>query len=131
MEWIVKIAVICVVTALTALLLERDTPELALLLVLAAVVVVMACAFSFFGEVEDLLRELLERTGLDGALFLPILKIIAISLVTRLGGDVCRDGGQKALASAMDVAGALCALLAARPLLTEALDVLVQLGGIA
>ena len=97
MEWIVKIAVICVVTALTALLLERDTPELALLLVLAAVVVVMACAFSFFGEVEDLLRELLERTGLDGALFLPILKIIAISLVTRLGGDVCRDGGQKAL----------------------------------
>ena len=131
MELVVKAAVICVVVALTAVLLQRDTPEMSLLLVLAAIAAVMTFALGFYHDLREMALTLLAETGLDGTLFLPILKIIAISLVTRLGGDVCRDGGQKALASAMDVAGALCALLAARPLLTEALDVLVQLGGIA
>ena len=34
MELIAKVAVICVVVSLTALLLQRDTPELGLLLIL-------------------------------------------------------------------------------------------------
>ena len=129
MEWIIKIAVICMVTALTAVLLERDTPELALLLTLGAVVVVMAFALSFYGEVEALLEELLDRSGLGGDLFLPLLKIIAISLVARLGSDICRDGGKKALASVVDIAGTFCALIAASPLLREVLALLSGLGG--
>ena len=39
MELIAKTAVICIVVSLTALLLQRDTPELALLLTLGAVTV--------------------------------------------------------------------------------------------
>ena len=129
MEWIVKIAVICLVTALTAVLLERDTPELALLLTLSAVVVVMAFAMSFYGEVEELLGTLLEKSGLRDTLFLPLLKIIAISLVSRLCGDICKDSGKKALASVVDIAGTFCALIAAQPLFLEVLSVLSGLGG--
>ena len=71
---------------------------------------------------------LLEETRLDGTLFLPILKIIAISLIAKLGGDVCKDSGQGALASLVDMAGTVCALLAAQPLLHRALEILVDLG---
>ena len=72
---------------------------------------------------------LLSQSGLDGALFVPILKIIAISMVARLGGDVCRDSGKKALGAVVDLAGTFCALLAAEPLLRAALSLLTQLGG--
>ena len=83
MELIAKTAVICIVVSLTALLLQRDTPELALLLTLGAVTVVMLFALSFYEEVQAIFAAVWQQSGLDGALFAPILKIIAISLVTR------------------------------------------------
>ena len=130
MELIAKVTVICVVVALTALLLERDTPELGLLLTLGAIAVVMGFALSYYRDIREMLDTLLGQAGLDGELFLPILKIIAISMVTKLGGDVCRDSGQKALGAVIDLAGTFCSLLAAEPLLRAALSLLTQLGGI-
>ena len=129
MELIAKVAVICVVVSLTALLLQRDTPELGLLLILGAIAVMMGFALSYYQEIREMVDALLSQAGLDGALFAPILKIIAISLVARLGGDVCRDSGQKALGAVVDLAGTFCALLAAEPLLRAALSMLTQLGG--
>ena len=129
MELVAKVTVICLVVSLTALLLERNTPELGLLLTLGAIAVVMGFALSYYRDVRAVAEELLGRAGLDGELFLPILKIVAISLVARLGGDVCRDSGQKALGAVIDTAGTVCALLAAEPLLRGALSLLTQLGG--
>ena len=129
MELIAKTAVICIVVSLTALLLQRDTPELALLLTLGAVTVVMLFALSFYEEVQAIFAAVWQQSGLDGALFAPILKIIAISLVTRLGADVCKDSGQGALASLVDMAGVFCALLTAEPLFSQAWGILTQLGG--
>ena len=129
MELVAKVTVICLVVALTALLLERNTPELGLLLTLGTIAVVMGFALTWYREVQAVVEELLGQAGLDGQLFLPILKILAISLVARLGGDVCRDSGQKALGAVVDLAGTFCALLAAEPLLRAALSMLTQLGG--
>ena len=129
MELVAKVTVICLVVTLTALLLERNTPELGLLLTLGTIAVVMGFALSFYRDVRQLAEDLMNRAGLEGELFLPILKIVAISLVARLGGDVCRDSGQKALGAVIDTAGTVCALLAAEPLLRGALSLLTQLGG--
>ena len=129
MELVAKVTVICLVVSLTALLLERNTPELGLLLTLGAIAVVMGFALSYYREIREMVDTLLSQSGLDGALFVPILKIIAISMVARLGGDVCRDSGKKALGAVVDLAGTFCALLAAEPLLRAALSLLTQLGG--
>lgn len=129
MELVAKAAVICIVVALTALLLERDTPELGLLLTLAAVAAVMTYALSFYQQVREMLETLMDQAGLDQALFVPILKIVAISLIARLGADVCKDSGHGALSSLMDMAGTVCALLAAQPLLERTLALLLGWGG--
>ena len=44
-------------------------------------------------------------------------KTVAAALVTRLGADVCRDGGSQALAGAVEMAGAAASLAVAMPLL--------------
>ena len=128
MELVIKASAICLVSALTALLLRRSTPELALLLSLAATAAVMGWAFSVARDVSTLWLELLERTQLNNALFLPLGKIIAISLITRLGSDICQDSGQKALSSAVELTGTVAALAAALPLFTEAMNILMRLG---
>ena len=127
MELVVKAVVICIVVSLTAALLEKDTPQLGLLLVLAAIAVVMTFALSFYEEVRATAESLLEQSGLDRELFRPILKIIAISMIARLGGDLCKDSGQGTLASLLELVGTVCALIAAQPLLLRALEILLGL----
>ena len=128
MELLLKVTVICIVASLMALVLKRNTPELALLLTLAVVAAVMAGAISLYGEIRIIWEKLMGQSALDSALFSPLVKIIAISLITRIGSDVCQDSGQKTLSSVMELAGTVCSLIAAAPLLEKVLDVLLNLG---
>ena len=99
-----------------------------LLAVGAAVVVALALA----GVVKELLAflgELGSASGVSADLFVPLYKTIGIALVVQVGGKLCRDAGESALASVVETAGTLCALLAALPLLRAVLDMLLELMG--
>ena len=50
------------------------------------------------------LRTLSEGTGLDAAVFTPLYKIQGIALLVHLGGQLCRDAGESALAAGLDLA---------------------------
>ena len=69
-----------------------------------------------------LLRTLADKTGLSGAVFTPLWKVLAIALTVRVGGAFCRDAAQGALASVLETAGGVCALTAAAPLLLAVVE---------
>ena len=121
MELLLKVFALCVITAAVASLLRRNEGELALLLALCAA----ACAAVLIAAGEPLaalLRTLADKTGLSGAVFTPLWKVLAIALTVRVGGAFCRDAAQGALASVLETAGAVCALTAAAPLLLAVVE---------
>ena len=126
MEQVIQVTGLCVVGALLALVVKRGSPETALLLAVGAAVVV---ALALAGVVKELLAFLGELGSASGDLFVPLYKTIGIALVVQVGGNLCRDAGESALASVVETAGTLCALLAALPLLRAVLDMLLELMG--
>lgn len=129
MEQALQFTGLCVVGALLALTVRRGSPETALLLSIAAIVLVALGLADSMGQVLSFLKELGERSGVPDQLFLPIYKTVGIALVVRVGGSLCRDTGESALAAAVETAGAVCALVTALPLLRAALDLLMELMG--
>ena len=129
MELTSRVTALCVVGAMLALVLKKTSPEQALLLVLCAVVAGLALLADGLGELVDFLRELGERSGISETLFVPLYKTVGIGLVVKVGGDLCRAAGGAALASVVETAGAVCALLAAMPLLRRVLELLMELMG--
>lgn len=129
MELASRVTALCVVGVILALVLKKTSPEQALLLVLCAAVVGLALLTDGLGELVDFLRELGERSGVSETLFVPLYKTVGIGLVAKVGGDLCRDAGGAALASVVETAGAVCALLAAMPLLRAVLELLMELMG--
>ena len=103
MEQVIQVTGLCVVGALLALVVKRGSPETALLLAVGA------------------------ASGVSADLFVPLYKTIGIALVVQVGGNLCRDAGESALASVVETAGTLCALLAALPLLRAVLDTVTGL----
>ena len=127
MEQITRALVLCVIAALTGLLLRKSNPEIALLLALAAAVTVLMQLAAPVRELFDFLKRLTGYSGVSDMLFLPLYKTIGIALIVRIGGNLCKDAGQNALASVLEFAGAICALVTALPLLSAVLDLLTEL----
>lgn len=118
MELLLKVFALCVITAAVASLLRRNEGELALCAAACAAALLIAA-----GEpLAALLRTLADKTGLSGAVFTPLWKVLAIALTVRVGGAFCRDAAQGALASVLETAGAVCALTAAAPLLLAVVE---------
>lgn len=127
MEQVFQVTGLCVVGALLALVLKKGSPELALLLALAAVAAVLLFLAGALGGLLDFLREIGAASGLSEDLFIPLYKTAGIALVVKAGGSLCHDAGESALASAVETAGTVCALLVSLPLLRAVLALLLEL----
>ena len=68
-------------------------------------------------ELLRFLERLAEQSGVSRTLLTPLYKTVGIALVVKVGGGLCRDAGESALAAALEFAGTVCALLTALPLL--------------
>lgn len=124
MELMTQAAGICVIAALLGLVLRRGSPEASLLLALAAVSAILLALGKPLGELLAFLDDLTEQAGVSPALFRPLYKIVGIALVVKIGEGLCRDAGESALASVLELTGTVCALLAALPLLRSVLNLI-------
>ena len=96
--------------------LKKNTPELALLLVLAAGLWMLSLAAEALGAALALMRELAGLAGMSEELLEPVVKTVALSILTKLTAEICRSAGEGGVAAFVETAGAALALLAAAPL---------------
>ena len=115
METVVQIAAVCLAAAILGAVLRQHSPETAAVLGLAVCAVVGVLLLRGLAEVLDMLEE---------GLFTPLVKTLGIALVSRLGGEICRDAGQGAMAAVLDTAGAFGAVLVSLPLVRAAWELL-------
>ena len=127
MEQVLQAAALCVTASLLAMVVRRGSPETALLLALGAAAVVLAALADPLAQVLAFAEELGRRSGISEELLAPLYKTVAIALVVRVGGSLCRDAGESALGAVVETAGAVCALLAALPLVQTASSLLWEL----
>ena len=122
-----KLAAVAVTAAVLSGVLRKNTPELALLLVLAAGLWMLALAAGALGAAVALMEELAARAGLADALLEPVLKVVALSILTRLTAELCRSAGEWGLAAFAEAAGTALALAAALPLVRAVAQLMGEL----
>lgn len=108
---------LCALCSLPILVLRKNAPEQALLLVLAIAAVVTARVLALAAPLLEQLRTLFDQAGVDSSHVSILLRTVAAALVSRLCGDLCRDSGSQALGAVVELAGAAAALLISLPLL--------------
>ena len=111
-----RLAAAGVTAVVLAAVLRKNTPELELLLILAAGLWMMSLAAQAMGAALALMRELADQAGLSEALLEPVVKTVALAILTKLTAEVCRSAGEGGMAAFVETAGAALALLAALPL---------------
>ena len=126
MQWIQFIG-IGLIGMILAVLFRQHKPEYAPLISLAAG---LAVVFLLLGQLEPIfsqMEEILQQSGIGTEYIAVLLKSLGICYITQLAADTCRDAGESAIASKMELAGKITVLTLAVPYFTGMLQTVGEL----
>lgn len=126
MELILKAAALALTAALIGIVLRRTNPEMTLLLSICTVVLIMGAALGFAKSFTELAQTVQRIFGVSETMIKPVIKCVAVAIITKMTSDLCKDSSQAAAASAVELAGTVCALCIIMPLL---MSMLTAIGG--
>ena len=109
------------------LVLTLGRRELGLVLSAAICVMIAIVALEYLEPVLDLLRRLEDLGRLDGAMIAILLKCVGIGLITEIAGMVCSDGGNGAMARALQLLGTAVILWMSIPLFDGLLSLIQEI----
>ncbi|MBO1678276.1 stage III sporulation AC/AD family protein [Bittarella massiliensis (ex Durand et al. 2017)] len=124
---VLGVAVFAVVAAILALTLKQYSPQIAVVVSVGAGVLLFGyIAASLLPVLQEVLSISLLSDGVAeniGTLF----KCLGICYVVQLSADSCRDAGQQAIASKVELAGKVAVLALALPMLKTVVSFLDDL----
>lgn len=117
MEYIMKMTAVAITAAVFALVIRKNNPEMALLLgVMMSVLCLVGLA-----DVLTLLVQKVQQWQFNGLIareyFVPLLKCLGIAFVAQFGSAVCKDAGQSAAATGLELCGSVTAAWCLLPLI--------------
>ncbi len=118
---ILKLVIFSAAAAIVMRLLAEASPAVRTVCAIAAAGAVAARFISEFRTLYEAAEDLI--AGTPGNSYLGVVfKCLGICFVTQLGCDICRDSGENALASQLELAGKAAVLISALPLFTAAAE---------
>ena len=99
--------------------------EFAVLASIGTVLLIAVMTMTVLKPVLGFLEELRDTAGLTGSTTGPVLKAMAIGILTQTGAGICEDAGEKTIGSALKMAGSTASVFVLLPLM-ESLLTLVK-----
>lgn len=119
MEDIIKLAAVSLISAVLYVVVKQLRPDYAVFVQICSVSAVSVFAVSYAADIIAAALAMTEFSGTDTYPVKILIKSLGIAIVTQLAGDVCRDNGNSALASGVELAGRFAIIALSLPLIRQ------------
>ncbi len=126
MEW-TSIIGIGLVGMITAVLLRQYKPEYATLVSLAVGILIISMLCTQLFPVFEQMKQILDQAGLSAGYIGILVKSLGVCYLTQLASDACRDQGETAIGSKIELAGKITVLALGLPLFGKLLEIVNKL----
>ncbi len=120
---------IALVTAIFAVMLKRYHAEYAILISICGGAVVLFLVLAQVVPALDQVNEWISAVGISHQAALILFKTLGICFLTQFAADSCKDAGESALASKVELAGKITVIALALPLFQSIASTAVTLIG--
>lgn len=124
---IIEVCIFCIAVCVILKILQSESAEIKTVCAILAASLVAVRFLDRFDSIETALSGFFDETALDGEYLRIIFKSLGICYVTQLGCDCCRDCGENALATQLELVGKAALLITALPLFTAAVEIIRSL----
>ncbi len=124
---ILQIIGLAIVATVIIAVLKAQRPEFAIQISIAAGIIVFTMILGKITAVIELLNSYAQRVNIDTIYLSTLLKIVGIAYITEFGAEVCKDAGEGAIASKVELAGKVVIIVLAVPIITSLLDLIIRI----
>lgn len=124
---ILQIIGIGFVSTLIIMILRKQKPETAVQVSIAAGAIIFVMLASKLSAVVEMLADYAGRAGIKPAYFITVLKITGIAYIAEFGAEICRDAGEGAIASKIEMAGKVIIVVLSVPIITSLVDLILKI----
>ena len=119
-----------IVGAMLAITLRKQHPEISASIGIACGIVVILSLVNSFSSIISEFNSIIEKSGIPVQYFKTVVKIIGISYISKFAAEICRDGGENAIASKIELGGKITLLSVTVPIIGDFLNLIIDtLGG--
>ncbi len=122
-----QIVGLALIVTVFSVLLKQIRPEIALQLTIIAGAAIFILILSKVKVIVDLLQTLADQANISSYYLLIILKIVGIAYLAEFGAQICRDAGENALATKVELAAKVGVIILAIPIIVAITESLVRL----
>lgn len=124
---ILKIAAIALTGVLLAAVMKNVNKEITIYIILATVIILFLSIIDKLWEAFRFLEGIYDKVTYGREFFPVIIKILAVAYITDFTSQLCRDSGEGAIGSKVELAGKVIIFYLALPILAAILELISSL----
>ncbi len=123
---IFKIVGIAITGAILSLSLKDYRQELSVCIGIITGIILLISVAEGLGGIFSQTEQIILKSGVKTDYLTAILKVVGISFITQFSAEVCRDAGQNAIASKLEISGKILILTFTLPIISDFLDICIN-----
>ena len=124
---IVKIIGVGLTAAIIIIIIKQYKPEFAIYVSLIAGTIILFMVIDKLNGVINIIQALANKTGVGSSFLGILLKITGISILTEFSVSICKDSGETAIASKIDLGGKIIIISISIPIITALLELIITI----
>lgn len=124
---VIKIIGIGLMALIIIVIIKQYKPEFAIYVSLIAGAIIIYFSLDKISAIINLLTTLSKKTGINAEYLGILLKITGIAILTEYAVSICKDSGENAIASKIDLGGKVIIISISVPIIYALLEVVMKI----
>ena len=124
---VIKIIGVGLIALIIIIIIKQYRPEFTIYLSIAAVVIILLLIADKLTAIINLLTSLANRTSINNEFLTLLIKITGIAILTEFASSICKDSGETAIASKVDIGGKVIIIALSIPIISSLLETILKI----
>lgn len=124
---IARVVAFAFISVVLIVVLRQERPEMAMLVGAAAGAILVLQMLVPLGQAVAALSDMAARAKVERFYLDTVLRVIGVAYLAEFGSQMCRDAGERALASKVELAGKALIMVLAVPVVIAVVEVVLRL----
>ena len=127
MEDIIKIIGIGLISLITIIIIKQYRPEFAVYISIIAGVLILYLAMDKFSSIINLLQTISNKAGINKTFLEILLKITGIAFLSEFAVSICKDSGESAIASKIELGSKVIIISMSIPIISNLMELIINI----
>ena len=124
---VIKIIGVGLIALIITIILKQYKPEYTMYVSLIAGAIILTLTIGKLSAIIDLLSNLASKVNVNNQFLEVLIKITGIAFLTEFAVSICKDSGETAIASKIDLGGKVTIIAMSIPIISALLETVIKI----